>query len=53
MRQINLRKERFNEQMTVGSLIVEIGTNGNTLSEALESGRDVAEVISSVLKESD
>ena len=50
MRQINLRKERFNEQMTTGSLIIEIGTNGNTLAEALESGKDVAEVISAVLK---
>ncbi len=50
MRQINLRKERFNEQMTTGSLIIEIGTNGNTLEEALESGKDVAEVISEVLK---
>ena len=51
MRQINLRKERFNEQMTCGSLIVEVGTNGNTLEEALEGGRDIAEVISAVLKE--
>ena len=53
MRQINLRKERFNEQMTKGSLIVEVGTNGNTLLEAIEGGRDIAEVISAVLKESD
>ncbi len=51
MRQINLRKERFNEQMTTGSLIIEVGTNGNTLSEAIEGGRDIAEVISVVLKE--
>lgn len=51
MRQINLRKERFNEQMTTGSLIVEVGTNGNTLEEAIEGGRDIAEVISMVLKE--
>lgn len=51
MRQINVRKERFNEQMTNGSLIVEVGTNGNTLDEALEGGKDIAEVISSVLKD--
>ena len=51
MRQINLRKERFNEQMTSGSLIVEVGTNGNTLDEALEGGKDIAEVISSVLRD--
>lgn len=53
MRQINLRKERFNEQMTLGSLIIEVGTNGNLLSEALEGGKDIAEVICAVLKESD
>ena len=53
MRQINLRKERFNEQMTLGSLIVEVGTNGNTLDEALEGGRDIAEVISAVLKDTE
>lgn len=51
MRQINLRKERFNEQMTKGSLIVEVGTNGNTLEEALAGGKCVAEVISAVLKD--
>ena len=51
MRRINVRKERFNEQMTTGSLIVEVGTNGNTLEEALEGGRDIAEVISLVLKD--
>ena len=51
MRQINVRKERFNEQMTTGSLIIEVGTNGNTLEEALEGGKDIAEVISRVLKD--
>lgn len=51
MRQINLRKERFNEQMTPGSLIVEVGTNGNTLEEALAGGQFIAEVISAVLKD--
>ncbi|MCR4718045.1 MAG: stage II sporulation protein P [Firmicutes bacterium] len=51
MRQINLRKERFNEQMTAGSLIIEVGTNGNTLAEAIEGGRDIAQVISAVLKD--
>lgn len=30
MRPINLRKERFNEHMTKGSLILEVGSNGNT-----------------------
>lgn len=37
VRPINLRTSRFNQQFTPGSLIVEIGTNGNTLDEALLS----------------
>lgn len=51
MRPINLRKERFNEQLTSGSLIIEIGTNGNTLEEAKAGAECVADVIASVLKE--
>lgn len=34
MRPINLRKQRFNEQATTGSMIVECGTSGNTIEEA-------------------
>ena len=34
MRPINLRQERFNQHATYGSLIVETGFAGNTLSEA-------------------
>lgn len=34
MRPINLRQERFNQHATCGSLIVEAGFAGNTLSEA-------------------
>lgn len=34
MRGINLRKERFNGHTTNGSIIVEVGTSGNTLSES-------------------
>lgn len=51
MRPIDLRQERFNQQLTKGSLIVEVGTNGNTMEEALRGGRDVAEAISQVLYE--
>lgn len=36
-RSIDLRTERFNQHMTPGSLLVEVGTNGNTLSQALHS----------------
>ena len=50
MRPIDLRKERFNEHLTTGSLIVEVGSNGNTLEEAIRGGERIAEVISMVLK---
>lgn len=49
MRPVNLRTERFNEHMTMGSLILEVGSNGNTLDEAKEGGRDVAYAIAAVL----
>lgn len=50
MRPIDLRKERFNEHLTMGSLIVEVGSNGNTMEEAIRGGERIAEVISMVLK---
>ena len=33
-RPINIRGASFNEQFTPGSLLIEIGSSGNTLSEA-------------------
>ncbi len=38
-RPINLRSSRFNQQLTPGSLLVEVGTSGNTLAEAIRGGR--------------
>lgn len=49
MRPVNLRTERFNEHMTKGSLILEVGSNGNTLPEAKEGARRVAYAIAAVL----
>ena len=49
MRPIDLRQERFNEQLTKGSLIVEVGSNGNTMEEAIRGGEAVAEVVCRVL----
>lgn len=49
-RPINLRKERFNQHTTNASVIIEIGTNGNTLLESVESGKITAQAISDVLK---
>ena len=37
LRPVNLRKERFNMHLTTGSLLFEIGTNGNSLEEALSA----------------
>lgn len=49
-RPINLRTERFNQQTSKGSLIIEVGTNGNTLDEAVRAGIAAAEAMSKVIK---
>ncbi len=49
MRPVNLRKERFNMHKTPGSLILEFGTHGNTMDEALASVKYIAEGIGEVL----
>ncbi len=48
-RPIDLRQERFNMHATFGSLIIEVGTHGNTMEEALKSAAYTAEAISTVL----
>ena len=35
MRPLNFRSERFNQHLAPGAIIVEVGTNGNTLEEAI------------------
>ena len=49
MRSINLRCESFNEQYSKGSLLVEVGTAGNCLSEATRSARLFADAVSEVI----
>lgn len=49
MRPIDLRKERFNMHAAPGSLLLEVGSNGNSLAEALEGGAAAARAISAVL----
>lgn len=49
MRGINLRKERFNGHTTNGSLIIEVGSSGNTLSEAIRGATLGAEEIAEFL----
>ncbi len=48
-RPINLRQERFNQHTTNASLIIEVGTNGNTLIESVNSAVITAKAISEVL----
>ncbi len=49
MRPVNLRRERFNMHMTKGSLLLEIGSNGNALTEAEISAEYIATAIATVL----
>lgn len=52
MRPVNLRKERFNMHLTTGSLIFEIGANGNTLTQALASAEHLGEGLAAFIKDS-
>jgi stage II sporulation protein P len=49
MRGVNLRKERFNGHTTYGSMIIEVGSSGNTLSEAIRGARLATERIAGFL----
>ncbi len=49
MRPINLRKERFNQHLTPGSLILEIGTHGNSLDEAKSGAKALGQIIGKVI----
>ncbi len=50
-RPITLRTARFNQQLTKGSLLVEVGSHGNTLDEALAGARLFARACGKVLLE--
>lgn len=50
MRPINVRNERFNHHTTPSSVIVECGTNGNTLEEACRSVQLLALALSDYIK---
>ena len=50
-RPIALRSSRFNQQLTTGSLLVEVGSHGNTLQEALRGARLFAQTAGAVLLE--
>lgn len=49
MRPLNLRRERFNMHMTKGSLLLEIGSNGNSMAESEKAAVNIARAIGDVL----
>ena len=51
MRPVSLVRERYNQHMTAGSLIVEVGSNGNTLQEALAAIRLFGHAVGPALAE--
>lgn len=50
MRPMNLRKERFNMHATTGSMLVEVGTSANSLSEAIASIKLLGKELAAILK---
>ena len=50
MRPINIRKERFNQHLSLGSLIVEVGSASNSLVESERAGEYIGEAVATVLK---
>ncbi len=48
-RSMDLRTERFNQHATPGSFLVEVGTNGNTLSQALRSAELLGQCLGDML----
>ncbi len=51
VRCVNIRTERFNQHATKGSMILEMGSNSNTLEEAIRLGQYVGKGIAAVLNE--
>ena len=50
MRPVNLRSQRFNQDLCPGALLVEVGTAGNTQAEALRAGQKLAEAVVSLAR---
>ena len=48
-RPLAVKPERYNQQLTTGSLLLEVGSSGNTLSEALCAVRLFAEAVGPLL----
>lgn len=52
-RPINLRSQRFNQDLSPGALIVEVGAAGNTRAEALRAAEVLAEAVVALSKGAD
>lgn len=50
MRPINVRKERFNQHLTRGSLIIEVGAASNSLDESKSAAKYIGDAVAAVLK---
>lgn len=50
IRPIVLRSSRFNQQMSSGALLVEVGSHGNTLQEAIAAARLFARTVAEHIK---
>lgn len=50
MRPLNLRGQRFNQDLSPGALLVEVGAAGNTRQEALRAARKLAAAIVALAK---
>ena len=51
MRPMTLRNSNYNQHLTTGSMLVEIGTAGNSLSEALRAAQLFAVGFAQVITE--
>ena len=51
MRPLAIRPERYNQQLSSGALIIEVGSNGNTLQEAITAVQLFADAVSPTLLE--
>lgn len=50
-RPVNLRQERFNGHMAPGAIIIEVGSSGNSLDEAIASAKYIARAVSQVVED--
>ena len=48
-RPIVLRTSRFNQQQSTGAILLEVGTHGNTLQEAITAARLFARTIADMM----